>query len=1172
MLSRPRSANSLVLRKPHRMQDASIAETDLSADLIGLFAEIPWPTMLVSADGHILALNAPVRELLGADAATALGQPVETHVVMSEPGRLLTLLGQGAGSCPPIQAHLLRPGLELLPVEIEIVAVPDDPHGRVTVLVHPISLHHRHQQLILELNRLAPALLALDTPDEVFRRTAAALEPLGLGLAITLRESEDSLDSLRYATVSAAVVDYMRRATGFQFAGLPVPATTPGYDEAIIHRKAVFWDDIDTLIRGLMPPAVVALCRALWRLYGVRNLIFAPLLIGDQAQGVLVLWSPLLSREDTPFVEALAHQIAAVLAQIEVRRRMASHIQRLESLATTANAVTTLGSLEDVLRVICQQASDLLGGDHSSAYLPTGEDDAIVCVMVTGQTESALMGMHMPLQGSIVGQVFSSGRGRWLTDAAAAPGTYQPAIRASGARSSLLQPLCHRGSVLGVLVVSHSQPNRFVQDDLEYLARYAEHAAVAVANARLHEALQQSEHDQRRRRREQAAILKVSEAVNRALDLDIILHEGLRVLDELRLIFIASVYLRSADGASFELRASRNVSPELLSRFANMPIGHLVIGNELMRVGQIQVLGPAALARLHLFYPELADLGLTSVAVAPLIAEKRTFGVLLVTRADGQIYRDQELRLLEAIANQLAQAVVQAQNHQALEATATANARLYREAEGVRSYLNTLMQHTPDVLLTIRQDMTIHALNPERLAAVIGYRPEQVEGRMFMDFIPKSRHADLLPRWNAVLAGQPQTLEAEIIGADGRLLVAIMSAALIPDYGEVFLIVKDVTVQKQLEIQLHQSEKLAALGRLVAGAAHELNNPLAVILGLAQLELLEDLPPAQRADMEQIERAALRASHIVEHLRTFARPQPAEPQPLDLSRLIDDTLGRLSAEIAARSIGVEVSIDADLPQLVADAHQLEQVLFNIIQNAVLALVNNAPDTPRVLTIRAVAVSGAARLTIADTGPGIAPEHLARIFDPFFTTRRVGEGSGLGLSIVHAIVKQHGGRIWAESEPGHGTTFYVDLPLGVTVPAPVPDHKQLALPAARRILLVEDEDSVRAVATRGLERLGYQVKAVADGAAALEQALAHDYDLVISDIQMPGMDGVALYRQLHELRPALRWLILTGDTMGERSRTFLEEVALPVLPKPFTRDQLAACVAESLGVKRDKMTR
>jgi two-component system NtrC family sensor kinase len=789
---------------------------------------------------------------------------------------------------------------------------------------------------------------------------------------VTLSRPGHPQQQLRYATVSPAAAEYLVHATGFQLADWHIPATTPGYGAALTQGRALFWDDVDVLIRELMPPAAAALCQALWRLCGGRNLILAPLLVGEQAHGTLALWTPIFSREDVPFVEALAHQIAAVLAQIDQRRRLATQIQRLESLATTANAVTTLGSLEDVLRVICLQAQELLGGEHAAISLPVGSGEATVCVMATGQGAEAITGMRMPVEGSIVGQVFMSGRGVWLADVLEAKGIYRPAMQASPSRSALFQPLCHGGHILGVLVVNHSQLGHFSQDDLEYLARYAEHAAVAVANA-----------------------------------------------------------------------------------------------------------------------------------------------------------------------------------------------RLYREAEGVRSYLNTLMQHTPDILLTIRQDMTIHALNPERLAAVAGYQLEQVEGRSFLDFVPKSRHAELLPRWHALLAGRPQTLEAEIVRADGQLLVAIMSAALIPDYGEIFVIIKDVTAQKQLEAQLHQSEKLAALGRLVAGAAHELNNPLAVILGVAQLQLLENLPPALHEDIEQIERAALRASHIVEQLRTFARPQPVEPRQIDLRQLVDDTLGRLAAEIAARAVVVTVDIAADLPRLVADIHQIEQVLFNILQNAVLALASNPPEAPRCLAIRAAATSDAVRLTIGDSGPGIKPEHLARIFDPFFTTRRVGEGSGLGLSIVHAIIQQHSGRIWAESDYGRGTTIYVDLPLAATLPPPTPDAGPRPAAASTRVLLVEDEESVRAVTKRGLTRLGYQVEAVADGAAALERALQQDYDLVISDLQMPGLDGAALYWRLHELRPALRWLILTGDTMGERSRTFLEQAALPVLPKPFTRDQLAARVAESL---------
>jgi two-component system NtrC family sensor kinase len=949
----------------------------IPSDLIELVAETSWPASLLSSSGRVLALNTALCQLLGIDQSV-IGTSIDTLVPAHDRARVRSMFEQATSSAPPtpIRTHLRWPGQSPLRVELEVIAIPGDPARRTMLMVHPLSLTDRREQLLLRLNQIAPTLLIAQSPEEVFHRAAETLKSLGLGMGVTLCDPHRATLRLAFATVNS-VVDHYLSTAGLRYHDMPIPSTTPGFSDALTDRTAIFWTDPRPILHEIMPAPVAVLAQMLLRLQGIREFIFAPLLAGEQMYGVLAVWSSVLSVEDVPFIEALGNQIAGVLAQIDLRNQMATQIQRLDSLASTAQAVTRLGSLEDVLRVVCQQAQDLLGGEHAAITLPVEGQADTICVMATGRGAEATIGMRMPNESSLVGRVFTSGRGLWTGDSLQDPHAYQPAAQVTNSRSALFQPLCHHGRILGVLVVNHSRPSRFSQDDLEYLARYAEYAAVAVANA-----------------------------------------------------------------------------------------------------------------------------------------------------------------------------------------------RLYREAEGVRSYLNTLMRHTPDVLLTIRQDMTIHALNPERLAAVAGYRPEQVEGRPFMDFIPKSRHAELLPRWHSVLSGRPQTLEAEIIGADGRLLVAIMSAALIPEYGEVFVIIKDVTAQKQLEMQLHQSEKLAALGRLVAGAAHELNNPLAAILGLAQLHLLEELPPALRTDIEQMEHAALRASHIVKHLRTFARPQPATPQSIDLRRLVDETLRRLGAEIAARSIVVGVDIAADLPQLVADVHQVEQVLFNVVHNAVLALASNPPGAPRVLTIRAAA-SSAICLAIGDSGPGIAPEHLARIFDPFFTTRRVGEGSGLGLSIVHAIVQQHGGRIWAESDLGQGTTFYVELPL-VEAPSP-PAAEPRPAAAGSRILLVEDEDGVRTVAARGLARLGYEVEAVADGAAALERALAQDYDLVISDLQMPGMDGATLYRRLRELRPGLRWLILTGDTMGERSRTFLEDTSLPVLPKPFTRDQLAARVAASLAGEGERVT-
>jgi two-component system NtrC family sensor kinase len=602
-------------------------------------------------------------------------------------------------------------------------------------------------------------------------------------------------------------------------------------------------------------------------------------------------------------------------------------------------------------------------------------------------------------------------------------------------------------------------------------------------------------------------------------------------------------------------------------------LDNLTIARVAFETGKIQVLGPAEIEPLLPFYPGLAELELTSIVLIPLIADGTPLGLLNISTVGGQRSTERDLRLLQAVANQLAQAVAKAQVHHALQETATANARLYREAEAARRYLDTLIHNTPDMLLTIRRDMNAHLLNPERLSVLGGYPLREVEGQPFNRFTPPTQRQELERRWRAALAGEPQTFESRLYRADGSLMTVLVSAVLVPHYDEVFVTLKDVTEQKRLEAQMRQNEKLAALGRMIAGTAHELNNPLAAILGLAQLQLLDDLPPVIRSDMEDIERAALRVHHIVQQLRTFAQPQTSKPQPIVMAPLINETLKRLASQIAAHEITAFVEVSHHLPPTVGDPHQIEQVLFNILHNAVQALAMNPPHRMRRLTILGWYEERHLHLTIDDTGPGIAPENLSRIFDPFFTTRAVGQGTGLGLSIVYAIVQQHEGRVWVESQQGHGATFHLRLPIASTAeqqPAPPPPTQ--ALPAQARVLLVEDEDSVRAVVARALTQLNCQVDAVNSGEEALERALAGNYALIISDLQMPGIDGPTLYQHIHQARPAQRWLILTGDTMGEHSRAFLKQTGLPALLKPFTYEQLAQRLSESLGGDADKITR
>jgi PAS domain S-box-containing protein len=1142
-----------------------------SAELFGLLADVPWPLIIVTANGQMLALSTPLRDLLAAPAETLLGQPFESIFLDEERMRLRALLDHGSRA--PLRAHLRQPGRVPMAVEIEAIPIPDHPAGYVTINIYLLSTLHRRERLLLEFNLLGSSLLAAQSADQVYQRAMQTLRPLGIGMLVASLEAGGAALRIDYLSVSTALIELLRRAADTDIAQLRIAATLPLLAQALTRDQPLFTNDITPLIDAALPAPAAAICRSLLRLVGGPSCILAPLQAGQPKQGLLMIWGQVLSLQDAPFIGAFAHQIGAILEHIKLHSRLETQVQQLNSLATTARAVTTLGSLDEVLRVICVQAQELLAADFARVAAPIAGTAALRYIMSVGSEANVLLDMDMPIHSSVSGRVFLSGIGRLVDDIQAEADVYTPVKALISARAVLYQPLKHQGRVLGVLIVGSLRVGCFDQANLDYLGRYAEYAAVAIANAQLHAALQQSEWEQQRQSRELGALLELSQAVNHSLDLGTVLHEGLRVLQTLDLATVATVMLVNADTNAFELHAARGVPASVMPSIQRSSLN--TIAGDVLQAGQLRVLSQSE--RQHM----LKQYGITDYfqhqisVYIPLIVNEQRMGILGVSRPDGHPYAERDLWLLQALANNLAQATAKAQAHHALQATAAQNARFYREAEEVRSYLNTLIHTTPDLLVIIRPDMSIHLLNPERVASTYLYYPELIEGRSFLDLIPAERHADMLASWQLILDGQPQSMEITSNQADGRSYTVLLSAALIADYGEVFVIVKDVTEQRHTELQARQNEKLAALGQMVAGAAHELNNPLAAILGLAQIQLAGDagskghpssgpaLAPDVRADLERIEHSALRARLIVQQLLTFARTQHRDPQPIAIASLVQAVLERLAATISREQVLVSVDIAAGLARAHGDLNQLDQVLFNILHNALQALSSNPPGAMRNVHIQAIQLGDMIQLAITDSGPGIAPEHVTHIFEPFFTTRMIGQGTGLGLAISHTIIQQHQGHIDVTSKAGQ-TTFTIRLPCADEPPhEPTPALPHSPAQAGTRILLVEDEEMVRSVIVRTLTRQNYQVDAAESGEAALERALAQDYALIISDLQMPRMDGPTLYENLRHARPALRWLIITGDTMGERSHAFLERTKLLALPKPFTRDQLLARVAECI---------
>ncbi|MBK9712323.1 MAG: response regulator [Kouleothrix sp.] len=386
---------------------------------------------------------------------------------------------------------------------------------------------------------------------------------------------------------------------------------------------------------------------------------------------------------------------------------------------------------------------------------------------------------------------------------------------------------------------------------------------------------------------------------------------------------------------------------------------------------------------------------------------------------------------------------------------------------------------------------------------------------------------------------------------------------------------------RSTQAQLVQASKLASLGELVAGVAHELNNPLAIILGNAELLPTLDSEDDRRA-VRQIIDAAQRGRRVLQSLVTFARHGKVEADWHNPRDLVERVLDLKRSAFQTGEIALEVSYDPDLPMLWGDGPQIQQVLLNLLINAEQALAGcaypriifrvyacHAPvELPSVLPelTRARGApenEGVVVIDIADNGPGLAPQVLGRLFEPFVTTRPVGQGTGMGLAIAYAIVQQHGGTLQVASEPGRGATFRITLPVSRKVDPRLPAPNQEPRAEAHgRVLVIDDEPAIVDLVTRLLSRSGYTVVGMQRARPALEALSREPCDTILCDIRMPDMDGMTFYHQLHaaELDRPPRLIIMTGDTNNARTEDFLRQYNLPVLRKPFTRQELLSALA------------
>jgi two-component system NtrC family sensor kinase len=376
-----------------------------------------------------------------------------------------------------------------------------------------------------------------------------------------------------------------------------------------------------------------------------------------------------------------------------------------------------------------------------------------------------------------------------------------------------------------------------------------------------------------------------------------------------------------------------------------------------------------------------------------------------------------------------------------------------------------------------------------------------------------------------------------------------------------------VTDSRRVQAQLLQAEKMSAIGQLVGGMAHEINNPLASILVNMELLLGEVRDPSQLETLQAIKVETDRAAQIVRNLLTYVRGQGSERAVVDLREAVRGALALRRNQLLNQQIDVRVDLPPEPVLVWGNTVNLQQVLMNLLVNAEHAIRGDRGRGN--VWVRLTVQDEHACITVDDDGPGVPPELLTRVFDPFYTTKPEGEGTGLGLSVSAGIVADHHGKIAATQRPGGGARFSVDLPLSQAEPMEEPTlHPRPALspgtPARRgKVLLIDDEPDIRRSISKFLTRSGWEVDLADSGEEGLRHVAQGEYQVVLCDLRMPGMSGHEFYRKLQaEGSPAIERLVfMTGDVLSPEASRFLHEAARPVLSKPFALKDLTEILAQ-----------
>jgi PAS domain S-box-containing protein len=499
-----------------------------------------------------------------------------------------------------------------------------------------------------------------------------------------------------------------------------------------------------------------------------------------------------------------------------------------------------------------------------------------------------------------------------------------------------------------------------------------------------------------------------------------------------------------------------------------------------------------------------------------------------------------------------------------------------RKLRQEQEFTRRLVECFPDLIVVLDREGRFTYVS-ERIKEMLGVSPEEyISEQVGQRASPESRSKLEKMRQNIVSGREAHgQIEVEAQHMDGSWKTLRIAAS--PLYDETGTIVgmvssgQDITESKRLEQQLAQNEKLASMGQMMVGVAHELNNPLTAILGISDLLRERTTDETSRRHAELILKQARRAANIVQNLLAFSRPPTQRRARLQIEEVIQQALQLERASLSQKQIQVKFAAPPDLPAIEGDHKLLTQVFQNMLANAGQSI--SAARGSGTIEISLTRANENIRVTITDDGGGIPADIIAKIFDPFFTTKRPSGGSGLGLAICLAVIKDHGGRIQVQSTAGAGAAFHILLPAASgesasaakQVPATKADVPGVESLRGHSVLVVDDEEAIREIVEDGLRAREMRVHSVGSSEEAISHLTANDCDAVVCDFNLPGLNGEGLLEKLRAERgdTAPRFVFMTGEMFNPATFARYRDMGVRVLQKPFHVSALATLLAEIL---------